>query len=664
MPRPREGSPNGPRKRRKRSHSLPIPDQLFICECSRCTENPDIHPETTEIARGRWVTEKELRTHSADETALWIGRNMVDTHLQSCRDRLGESLSDNSVPSDTVPQATLNVDIPSTPPGSPTPLGDCQSGPEEEISALMALIKPAKEVLGETLVIFKSPPTKGCLVDLDRLSTSEIDQLCDLDEGCAINSPVIGYKALLSRSRDLVDRYAGVPIYKRDHSKNDRTVLFRMQNNLLIRRVNEEEETLRSLLLDQWKYQERVAKASFAYDAGTLSDLFPCIPRPLTSTILQLVARFSSDLQMSFDLRSVPNNVRTVVGILGVKPRYDSYTEISSRNAIQTVYDVNDYFHNSSKSTIYKLAKPDLFSLYLHRVHSHPLGQISVKELKAMTNAMLVDHIQSKRKEEGIVDEKGRLLTASQPKTRVLGRVTLSEIRDLEKTMFDKFTSAQSIRAIFKPGNIPSVLEPLAMHYTKVFESDRRGTYRNDVMSHDKDFRATAETITWTDDQLSAIPRDLYTLLRQLLYERRGLSLDTSIPKTAYFRRSITRLGQTFTTKQVSSSDSRVIFVHSEDEAWSAASISSIFSHVYKKGDGSEVVRTYAVLKEYKQLSADDAVHDHYRRYAVAGGRSFQHVYTKIPLLVEFSQIKAHFAGYTYRNRGAEWILALPLDKS
>ncbi|KAJ3506647.1 hypothetical protein NLJ89_g6753 [Agrocybe chaxingu] len=239
---------------------------------------------------------------------------------------------------------------------------------------------------------------------------------------------------------------------------------------------------------------------------------------------------------------------------------------------------------------------------------------------------------------------------------------TNQKFGELEKTMFRKFCNAQNLRTLFTPPNIPSVLTPLVDLYRDRFTADVRGTLLQDSIQHDSSYQPLEESITWKSSQMMNLPSTTFEILRGWILENDELMGDQPISRRVFDRDEITRIGQTFSTQDTSTSNCHVVHMQS-NENWTAACIQSLFSHTRTRSNGSSITQTFALVREYGALRGSDVAHDDYRHYPDIGCQLFHTRFTKIHRLLTLDQIDGHFAYIIQAIGGKERLLALRLQQ-
>lgn len=230
--------------------------------------------------------------------------------------------------------------------------------------------------------------------------------------------------------------------------------------------------------------------------------------------------------------------------------------------------------------------------------------------------------------------------------------------------MFKQFCMGQNLRALFSAQDIPPEIHPIISQYETTFTADIRGTFLNDDLGFNENFVKEEETAQWKASDLSILPNDIHGLLKQWITVRDPEYLN-AVPRTAYMRNKIGRLGQHFRPLSMSLADCNVIFNwHGHDQHWSAGSIQSIFSHTRYAQGGARKTQTFAVVNEYSPLLQADIPKDHFRNFPVVGGRLFYRSPQRKVVLMSMDDIHCHFALSAIEVPGiSEIVHVLPLDR-
>lgn len=239
---------------------------------------------------------------------------------------------------------------------------------------------------------------------------------------------------------------------------------------------------------------------------------------------------------------------------------------------------------------------------------------------------------------------------------------------DLEKTMFNRFCMGQNLRSLFCTQQIPPEIHSIIPEYDRTFHADIRGTFLTDDLAFDDTFQKLDEEITWAPTDQLRLPKAVYKLLQQWCANHDGSDNIGFIPPSAFLRRKVVRLGQTFQTSSISHGDSKIIYkTEASHTGWAAGDIQEIFSHTRVDSKDKKHTSTFFVVDEYAALSAEHGHHDHYSTYQFIGCRLFyRHDLTK-RVLVPIDDVSSHFASLPWLMEDSELqeacILAYPLER-
>lgn len=192
------------------------------------------------------------------------------------------------------------------------------------------------------------------------------------------------------------------------------------------------------------------------------------------------------------------------------------------------------------------------------------------------------------------------------------------------------------------------------------------GTGLNNNLPYNDAYKLTEEEPTWESHLATTIPLTQQTLLEAWIRKHDG-GINEPVNTQAYYRNSIHRLGQTFTTRHESVRNSHIAYSLGSSE-WSAASITSILSHTRTRIDGSKKTQTFVIVKNYK--FATDCIEDAaFRRYPEVGGRVVSNVLEDSAVLLSMDQVDSHIVTCSFdTGSGADaeienFMICLPLDK-
>ncbi|KAF8828950.1 hypothetical protein HHX47_DHR3000942 [Lentinula edodes] len=227
---------------------------------------------------------------------------------------------------------------------------------------------------------------------------------------------------------------------------------------------------------------------------------------------------------------------------------------------------------------------------------------------------------------------------------------------ELEKTMFTHFCMMQKLRSRLHDSHSSPEFEELSNIYRNTFEeTNARGTRGMDVLASD-DYSVFSTSV---QQRLSR------TVCSQLQMWINDSHFPGSVPALVHNHASVNQRGVTFSPRNHSQANARVVFQTTGTEEWSAGSIKSIFTAKWTSS-GQGVVKTFAEINSYIPLTDSDAVHDHFRAFGFAAGRLFYDRLGEDTFLIPLDRVASHF-GYTPWTASCidrEVMHALPFSKA
>ncbi|KAJ8518276.1 hypothetical protein ONZ45_g4631 [Pleurotus djamor] len=209
----------------------------------------------------------------------------------------------------------------------------------------------------------------------------------------------------------------------------------------------------------------------------------------------------------------------------------------------------------------------------------------------------------------------------------------------LETTMFNKFTVAQSLRALLVnvSGHLPTHVEPLIREFEKRFRVDIRGTYLQDIHTSPAGLDNTIfEATPWLNGKPSPASVDMLAGLETI-----GVHLPDAM---IIVQSSLRRHGQVYQASRRSRGNSQVIFSHLGETC--AGFIREIVAH----DDGSKP-RLFLLVDRLEPLKESDQQFDHARRFPQFHGQAY-YTHTN-PLVISTHSILGHFVSVSgYRLEG------------
>jgi len=217
---------------------------------------------------------------------------------------------------------------------------------------------------------------------------------------------------------------------------------------------------------------------------------------------------------------------------------------------------------------------------------------------------------------------------------------------ELEKTMLDCFCMTQKLKCLLIPREMPSEVEELLEEWEDMETKDIRGTLLSDSFSYDESFRRLEEAVTWSDRELSILPPPWYRLLKQWILEKDITTDSNQLSTSAFMRKHIKCLGETFRTEETSSLDAH-IYYQGPNKSLCAGTIVGIFTHTRvscENSASSERTETFFVVKQYKPLPPTYQKYDPYSRFSAVAGSLYRDAYFEGELLINSSELLYHFA--------------------
>ncbi|KAI0042377.1 hypothetical protein FA95DRAFT_1500162 [Auriscalpium vulgare] len=235
---------------------------------------------------------------------------------------------------------------------------------------------------------------------------------------------------------------------------------------------------------------------------------------------------------------------------------------------------------------------------------------------------------------------------------------------DMEKTMYERFCMGQKLRQIMHRNRLGEELQHLLPAYSRVSSGDVRGTFLNDMLAMEETSSSISD-ITPPDQSEVPIPDDILRLLVPQLSVTDAAGRKRA-PRKSYVRRMQIRMrGVLFHTFSSAPRDSFVAIGTSGMDDWRPARIASIIQHTQVLSRVPETTTVFFLVQTFKPLSEEDAAHDPYRRFPIAGGRLYYDRMEETSLLVPVKDVICHIAMTPMRWEGIEesCIHALPIDR-
>ena len=182
--------------------------------------------------------------------------------------------------------------------------------------------------------------------------------------------------------------------------------------------------------------------------------------------------------------------------------------------------------------------------------------------------------------------------------------------------------------------------------------------------------------VTWDDGQLQPLDPDTFRLLVDWVRRNHpsDAALHERVRNAVYTRKKIIRIG--FTYSPVARNSYRnsnvavkvngppVFDVPAVQQNWRPAQITHLFSHTLTDNSQRSLTRTFAVVRPYKELNADDEQHNVYSQYGYSGGKL---VYSDMeaPILVSLAEVLGHASVNAIQVVGisAKTVLCMPFTQ-
>ena len=212
--------------------------------------------------------------------------------------------------------------------------------------------------------------------------------------------------------------------------------------------------------------------------------------------------------------------------------------------------------------------------------------------------------------------------------------------------MFDRFCMTQKLKCLLVPREMPSEVEELLEEWEAMETKDIRGTLLSDSFSYDESFRRLEEVVTWSDRELSTLPPPWYRLLKQWVLENDITTDLTQLSASAFMRKHIKRLGETFRTEETSPLDAH-IYYQGPNKSLCAGTIVGIFTHTRVRNEdiaSGKMTETFFVVKQYKPLPSTYQKYDPYSRFPAVAGSLYRDSFFEGELLINGNELLYHFA--------------------
>jgi len=214
--------------------------------------------------------------------------------------------------------------------------------------------------------------------------------------------------------------------------------------------------------------------------------------------------------------------------------------------------------------------------------------------------------------------------------------------------MLDRFCMTQKLKCLLVPREMPPEVEELLEEWEAMETKDIRGTLLSDSFSYNESFQMLEEVVTWSDHELSILPPPWYHLLKQWVLDNDITTDSNRLSASAFMRKHIKRLGETFRIEETSSLDAH-IYYQGPNNSLCAGTILGIFTHTRASyedsaGDKKTKTETFFIVKQYKPLPPTYQKYDPYARFSAVAGSLYRDANFEGDLLINGNQLLYHFA--------------------
>ena len=228
----------------------------------------------------------------------------------------------------------------------------------------------------------------------------------------------------------------------------------------------------------------------------------------------------------------------------------------------------------------------------------------------------------------------------------------------------------QRLRGIISALRLDGCLQKLTNAFGQHFESMEKGTLMSDLHAFRSSPEVGIEQQPNAPEKLDRRTSDLLEAYEKQIAEQvigtclqtrqRGIRLGTKHKKFG-------RGGVKFSTFDQIRQDSYVAVKQNTPRDFHSACIQEIFTYTHR-GPTLEMIghtETYFVVKRFKELTANDALYDPYRKHQLVAGRLYYDTYEDDLELVPSSRILCHLACTPFESAliGSKCVHTLPLDR-
>ncbi|KAH8980793.1 hypothetical protein EDB92DRAFT_1973941 [Lactarius akahatsu] len=225
---------------------------------------------------------------------------------------------------------------------------------------------------------------------------------------------------------------------------------------------------------------------------------------------------------------------------------------------------------------------------------------------------------------------------------------------ELKKTLFERMCMIQRLRGLISSFELGHCLQPLADQLGIYLSPTVKGTIFKDLSGVDAQRDALQGEECWLEQEV------LTCLTELLVCSRKASHESTTMPGKARQYNKFSHRGAMFSPSLFSIRDSHVIIGHQISSDWHTGKIKQIFTVPFRLSS-----EAYFIVQRFKELSAQEAQRDPYRRYPFVGGRLYDPELEGEIEVVAVQEVIAHFACTPYDGQafGIPCFHALPLDK-
>ncbi|PPR01563.1 hypothetical protein CVT24_005858 [Panaeolus cyanescens] len=481
----------------------------------------------------------------------------------------------------------------------------------QHLEELHMQVVSAEQIAGNHPIFFHQPPSSATQIRTSTMQSADIDKLCALDTSASSNSTLRGYQAILNRTAQ----------FARVQAAEHPNLQIQNRAQALLAHVVHEQDTLRLILLREWRRQREMLKEKNYMDTSNLHKS-PLEAYPITVlAVYLLVATLHlisalSQADCSFLLKgfafvvraathqstnvyapslwsSLPSDIRTVLQRLNLGPRFRTSITCPRCSKVYVSKDDQDEdalaafpqecdWTNDSGERIRQgwfTEEGAPLSTSDNGDWQGPPSIVSYNSVKfpdsvavrKFYNTASKTKIQQLAKADLVILFRQMVLPSTQLSDstveKLLAPVLVERVHrqnhsifvgEIELTMFRKFCSVQNLKAVYNAENLPDAFCDLIKIYEDTYQSDTRGTRLSDIFAHEERFGVVDEHCVWKTDDFSSLSDFTFSLLQEWGQYR---PITSPLPRTVVQRDAIFRFGQRFATYKLSPSDSQVVYI-------------------------------------------------------------------------------------------------------